>query len=103
MHNLIGLLVGTLLKVFVPYVRTVLEYIASTGRLEIRPKFDWRYLAMVLLPIMEFGVAFLTIPNLWETAMGWEFIVAVGLAYSGTDIGKEISKSASAIYRIVQK
>jgi len=101
--SVLGLLIGTLLKVFVPYARAVLEHIAETGIFEIYPKFDWRYLAMVILPIMEFGVAFLTVQGLWEAAMGWPLIMSISLAYSGTDIGKEFAKGASALYKMTRQ
>lgn len=101
--SVLGLLVGTLLKVFVPYVRAVLENIAKTGKFVISPAFDWRYLAMILLPLMEFGVAFLTVQGLWEAAQGWPLIMSISLAYSGTDLGKEFAKGASALYNITRR
>lgn len=98
---LVGLFIGTILKVFVPYIRNTLERMADTGELKVMP-FDWRYLAQFLLPVLQFGVAFLTIDGMWETAMGWELIPTIAMAYTGTDIGKEIVKGGMAIVRIAR-
>ena len=71
----------------------------STGELEMK-QFDWRYLAQFLLPVLQFGVAFLTIDGMWDAAMAWQLVPAIALAYTGTDIGKEIVKGGMAIVKI---
>ena len=100
---LIGLLVGTLLRVIVPYLRTGLERVAETGNFVDWPVFDWRYLSLFLLPIVEFGVAFLTVQGLWSAAFSWGFVPAVALAYAGADIGRDVVGAASAVYRLTKE
>jgi len=98
----LGLLLGVALKVLVPYVRVGLEDVAETGSFAMWPVFDWRYLAMFLLPLLEFGVAFLITPGLFAIVASWAFITAVAFGYSGSDIGKEAAKSIVAVYKIVR-
>jgi len=88
---LLWLALGTALRVVVPYLRSYLESAAADpeGGLFAGLVFDWRYLYMFLAPILEFGVAFLTIDGLWQAAWGWQFIPTVMLAYSGTDLARE--------------
>jgi len=102
-HPLVALLVGVLLNIFVPYLRKGLEEVALTGSFKNWPKFDWRYLAMFLIPVLEYGVAFLTIDGLWQQMLTWAWIYAVSLAYAGTDIGKEVTKLGMAVYTIAGK
>ena len=96
---LIGLLLGTVLKILVPYARKGLEAVAESGNFGAWPVFDYRYLAMVLLPIMEFGMAFLITEGLWQSALDWPFIYATMLGYSSTDISKEIVLGVVAVAR----
>jgi len=91
-HFLWWLALGTALRVVVPYLRSYLESAAADPEkvgLFVGLDFDWRYLYMFLAPILEFGVAFLTIDGLWQAAWGWQFIPTVMLAYSGTDLARE--------------
>lgn len=94
------ILIGVLLRVLVPYVREGLGAVASSGTFSAWPRFDFRYLAMVLLPILEYGVAFLTIENLWQLSLGWGMIYAIALGWSGVDIGKEVIQAGAALIRI---
>ena len=98
----VGLLLGVVLRVLVPYVRSGLEKVAESGSFNSWPVFDYRYLALVLLPLLEFAIAFLTVPGLWRAAFGWEFIPSVAMAYVGYDISKEIVQTISAGIRIAQ-
>jgi len=98
--GIVGLIVGAVLKVVVPYLRAGLERVAETGTLASWPPFDWRYVAMFLAPILEFSVAFLTVPGLWVASLSWGFIISTAMAYAGTDIAKEVVKGAAAIYRV---
>lgn len=97
---LYGLLLGIVLRVVLPYLREGLQTVAQSGTFKAWPVFDWRYLAMVLIPITEYGLAFLTVQGLWQTMFTWGFIPAVAMAYAGTDLGKEIVQGISAAYRI---
>jgi len=99
--GLIGLVVGVILRVIVPYLREGLQEVAETGNFVHWPGFDYRYLAMVLLPLLEYGVAFLTVEGLWQTALSWSFIPAVAMGWAGTDIGKEAVQVVAAGYRVV--
>jgi hypothetical protein len=99
----VGLLIGIVLRVLIPYARESLQAVAKTGTWKSWYPFDWRYLAMVLIPVMEYGVAFLTVQGLWETMFTWEFVPAVALSYTGTDLGKELVQGAAAIYSMVRK
>ena len=96
----VGLFVGTLLRVFVPYVREGLQAVAQSGTWRAWPVFDWRYLALFLIPLLEFGVAFVTIEGLFRTALAWGFVQAVMLAYSGADFGKELVQTVTALGRL---
>lgn len=100
---LIGLVVGAALRVGVPYVRAGLEDVAKTGNFKSWPVFDWRYLALFLLPILEFGMAFLTIDGLWEAQFSWGFVSAVAMAWAGTDIGRDVVGIVSSTYQAVGK
>lgn len=97
MYAILGLLLGAALRVIVPYVRSGLQDVAESGNFSGWPRFDFRYLAMFLLPILEYGVAFITIEGLWQGALSWGLIYAVNLGWSGTDIGKEIFQIGQAI------
>ena len=99
----VGLAVGVALRVLVPYVRSGLESVAESGAFTSWPIFDWRYLALFLLPLIEFGVAFLTVDGLWQAAFSWGFVPAVAMAYSGADIGRDVVGAVSAAYRIVRE
>lgn len=98
-----GLLLGTVLLVVVPYLRRAFTTVAETGDLKSWPKPDWRYLALFMLPVIEYGVVFLTVPGLWEAALTWEFIPAVALGWAGTGIGKELLQTGNAVYRIIEQ
>ena len=95
-----GLLLGVALKVLVPYLRAGLEDVAETGSFKMWPVFDWRYLAMFLLPVLEFGVAFLITPGLWAIVASWSFITACAFGYSGSDLGKEAIKAGAAVLKL---
>lgn len=103
MKAILGLFIGAMLRVVVPYVRSGLQEVAQLGNFSHWPEFDWRYLAMVLLPVLEYGIAFVTIEGLWNTAITWGMIYAIQLGWSGSDIGKEIVQIGTAINQIVRK
>ena len=103
MEAILGILFGAVLRVIVPYVRSGLQIVAKTGSFAEWPIFDWRYLALVLLPVLEYGVAFLTIEGLWSAALTWGMIYAVQLGWSGSDIGKEIVQIGAAVSDITRK
>ena len=94
------ILVGVLLRILVPYAREGLETVVRLGTFASWPRFDYRYLAMVLLPVLEYGVAFLTIENLWQLSLGWGMIYAIALGWSGIDIGKEVIQAGTALVKI---
>jgi len=98
-----GLLLGIVLRVLLPYTREGLQTVSKSGTFRAWPTFDWRYLAMVLLPITEYSVALLTVQGLWATMFTWGFVPAVALSYAGTDIGKEITQAAAAVYGMARK
>ena len=98
---LLGLVIGVILSVLVPYGRKVLEHIAKTGKLEIIPKFDWRYLAMFLGPVAEYAIAFLTVDGLWQAVMDWRLIPAIAIAYAGADLAKQGAKGLAAFYKAI--
>ena len=100
-QGLFGLLIGTILQVISPWIRASLEAVAESGKWESRLPFDWRYMALFLLPVFEFGVAFVTVEGLWAQAQAWTFVGGSLLAYSGTHLGKELIKGAAAVYKIV--
>jgi len=102
-QGLFGLLIGTVLQVIAPWVRHSLEAVAKSGKWEDRLPFDWRYLALFLLPVFEFGVAFVTVEGLWAQAQTWTLVGGSLLAYSGTHLGKELVQGASAVYQITEK
>ena len=102
MEAILGILIGALLRVLVPYVRSGLQEVANSGNFTQWPVFDYRYLALVLLPILEYGIAFVTIEGLWTSALSWGMIYAIQLGWSGSDIGKEIVQIGSAVSKIAQ-
>jgi hypothetical protein len=95
-----GLIVGAAMAAFLPYLKEGLQKVAETGRWGDFPTFNAKYLALFALPFLEFGAWFLTTEGLWESACGWPFIHAVLLAYSGADLGKQVSKAALALVQI---
>ena len=100
---LYGLVLGVILRVLLPYAREGLQRVSESGTFKSWPVFDWRYLAMVLIPIAEYGLAFLTVQGLWNAMFEWEFVTATALSYAGTDIGKEVIQGAAAVYGIARK
>ena len=94
-----GLLLGTAMMVLIPYVTAALQLVAETGSFEDFPPFDWRYLALFLIPLVGFGVSFLTIEGLWEAAHEWGFIHSVAIGYAGVHLTKEVVVGGAAIYR----
>jgi len=96
-----GLFIGTALMVLVPYLKESLQGVAETGDWRNFLIFDWRYLALFLLPILGFGVGFLTVEGLWEAAHQWGFVQSVGMAYTGVDLVKEVGKASVAAYAIL--
>lgn len=101
-HPIVGLCIGSLLRVFVPYFRSGLEQVAEEGNFDHWPGFDWRYLALVLLPLLEYGVVFLTVDGLWSTALTWGTIYAIQLGWSGSDIGKEVIQVGAALVNVTR-
>jgi len=97
------IVIGVLLRVLIPYAREGLEVVAESGTFALWPRFDFRYLAMALIPVLEYGVAFLTIENLWQISLGWGMIYAIALGWSGTDIGKEVIQVGAALTRIANR
>lgn len=95
-----GLLIGTALMVFVPYVKTGLQAVAETGNWASFTPFDARYLALFLLPVIGLTVFFLTVPGLWEQAHTWGLVEAISLAYLGVDLSKQVGKAAVAVSTI---
>lgn len=87
----------------IPYLRAAFATVAESGNFNAWPRFDWRYLALFVLPLIEYAVAFLTIPGLWEATLTWEFIPAVALGWAGTGIGKELLQTGAAVYSIVDQ
>ena len=102
-QGMIGLFIGTLVMVLLPYFRTALEAVAESGDIKSWIKPDWRYLALFLLPVLEFGVGFLTVEGLWQQAQTWKFVNGALLGYSGTHLGKELVTGGSAIYTIAAR
>ena len=98
-----ALVIGAALRVLIPYVRTGLEQVAESGSFDNWPVFDWRYLALFILPVVGFGVAFLTVDGLWAVAQSWRFVPTLAMAYVGADISRDVLGTASAIYRTVSK
>ena len=99
----LGLVLGIVLRVLVPYTRESLQAVSKTGSWKSWYPFDWRYLAMALIPILEYGIAFVTVQGLFEAMFTWGFVTATALSYAGTDIGKEVVQSAAAVYEMVRK
>jgi hypothetical protein len=95
-----GLLLGTALMVLIPYLKEGLQSVADTGAWSAFLPFDWRYLALFLLPAIGFSVAFLTIEGLWETAHQWGFVQTVSMGYTGVNLVKEVGKASIALYQI---
>lgn len=93
-------LIGPALQVLVPYIRKGLELVAETGSLSSWPMPNWAYLAMFLFPILEYGVAFLTIEGLPTVVAGWTLVQAILFAYSGTHFGKEIVLGGAALVKL---
>jgi len=91
----VGALVGAVMRTILPWLISWFEQMAADGQY-VRPVFNVKYLASLALAIIGFGVAFLTLPGLFEAFRTWEFIPAVGLAYSGQDIGRTVLKGANA-------
>jgi len=85
-----ALLLGAALRVGIPYLRTGLELVAESGSFASWPVFDARYLAMFLLPVLGFTVAFLTVDGLWHAAQEWRFVPTLAMSYAGTDIGRDV-------------
>jgi len=97
-----ALVLATAARVLVPYLRAGLEQVAETGSFADWPVFDWRYLALFLLPLIEFGIAFLTVDGLWAAALSWGFVPAFAMAWAGTDIGREMAGVVSAGYKLAR-
>ena len=98
-----GLLIGTALMVLVPYVKEGLQKVGETGSWKDFTPFDWRYLALFLLPIVSATVGFLTVEGLWEAAHQWGFVQSVSMGYAGVDLAKNVGKVAVALYNIRAK
>ena len=98
-----GLVLGVILRVVVPYLRSGLQAVAEAKTWRVWPAWSWGYGAMVLLPLVEYGVAFLTVPGLWVAMFAWQFIPAVGLGYTSTDLSKELIQGGAAVYRVVEQ
>ena len=98
----LALVVGAALRVLIPYLRAGLEQVAESGNFSAWPAFDYRYLALFLLPLLEFGVAFLTVAGLWDAAFSWAFVPTVALAYTGADIGRDVVGAAAAVYKLAR-
>ena len=92
---LVGALVGAVMRTILPWLISWLEQMSKDGQY-IKPQFNVKYLASLGLAILGFAVAFLTLPGLFVEFRTWEFIPAVGLAYSGQDIGRTVLKGANA-------
>ena len=102
LHPLFALLFGTLLAVMVPYARAVLQRVAEKGSWrELGMPFDWRYLALFLLPLLEGVVAIFTTQGLWGVLSSWTWAYAAMLGYTGGDIAKEITKAGAALQRVI--
>ena len=99
---LAALVLGAAMRVLIPYVRAGLEEVAKTGNFSHWPVFDWRYAALFLLPVLEFGIAFLTVDGLWSAAQAWGFVPAVAMAYAGADIGRDVAGAVSAVYKVAR-
>ena len=100
----LGLFVfGPALQVAVPYFRKVLETVAQTGQIKPWPlPLDWRYLALFLLPPLEYGVAFAITPGLPGVVVGWSLVEAMAFAYTGSHLGKEIAMGGAAVVKMTR-
>lgn len=97
-----GLVIGTALMVFVPYLKTALQAVAESGEWAAFTRFDARYLAFFLLPLIMSAVGFLVVPGLWEAAHSWGLVEACGIAYAGVDLAKDGGKIIGAATEIRQ-
>ena len=101
MGALIGILVGSLLRTFLPYFTTGLEIVAKENTWKAWPQFQWKYLTMFILSLIGYGVTFLTLPGTFDALLSWEFIASVALAYSGGDVGRQLIKGGAAVVSMV--
>jgi hypothetical protein len=95
---------GPALQVIAPYLRMAFEKIAETGKIKPWPlPLDWRYLAMFLLPPLEYGVAFAITPGLPAVVAKWGIIEAIAFAYAGSHLGKEVVMAGAAVVKMTRK
>ncbi len=93
-------IIGPGLRVIVPYVRHGLEMVAETGQIADFPRPDWRYLALFLLPALEYGVAFAITEGLVEIVSAWTMTGAILAGYSGASLGNEVVQAAVAMRKL---
>lgn len=96
----LGLFTGAVLRSFVPWLTTGLELVAEKQDWKAFPAFKPGYLASLALAVLGFVVLFITVPGLYQAFLGWEFVAAVGLAYSGQDLSRQVLKAGEAITKI---
>lgn len=93
-------LIGPAMQVVVPYLRKGLEMVAD-GKAFPLP--NWGYLALFLMPVLEYGVAFAITEGLPQVVNGWTMVYAIAFAYAGSHFGKEAVMAAAAVVKIARK
>jgi len=98
-----GLIIGCVLSVFWPFIKTLLQQIEETGSTENLPKFNFGYLASAIGLILELLILMLTNHEFYLNLMSVDFWTAIMLAYGGTIFSKDGFKVVSVGFKILKK
>lgn len=96
-----GLLLGILLRTFVPYFVAAWEQVAQAETwAEFRtlwPPFRPAYLSSFMLALGIYMMTVLTVQGAWSTTLNLGFVEATGLAYAGQSLSRLVIKTGGAV------
>lgn len=99
----VGLLVGAVLRYFVPWIVEGLKRVGEREDWLAFPCLSPKYLSSVVIAVVGFVIAFLTVPGLFEAFCSWGFIPAIALSYSGQALGRDLIKGIGGVKSIVSR
>ena len=88
MWGFIGWALGIAVRFIYPYIKVALETVAEANDWSAWPRFEWKYLTLFIIGIIELGIGLLLYDGMIAAVGNWSLFAGFAVGYAGTEMGK---------------